>query len=170
MTTKPVVVVSFISNRIQQWYRNTKHFVNTRNAHNIETLLHSAGGQLAKGCRRLTSRPVSNTVCYVIWLVGCFSHIRVSMVFVDRLASIWYQSICKHDVFRRHIRGLQRNEPEHTRCSLLWRHSGRDGVSNHQPRDCLLNRWFGRRSKKTSKFRVTGHCVGNSPITRANGQ
>ena len=32
--------------------------------------------------------------------------------------------------------------------SLLWRHYGRGSVSNHQPRDCLLNRLFGRRSKK----------------------
>ena len=31
---------------------------------------------------------------------------------------------------------------------LLWRHNGRDGVSNHQPHDCLLNRSFRRRSKK----------------------
>ena len=29
------------------------------------------------------------------------------------------------------------------------------GVSNHQPQDCLLNRLFRCRSKKTSKFRVT---------------
>ena len=42
---------------------------------------------------------------------------------------------------------------------------GRDGVSNHQPHDCLLNRLFGHRSKKTSKLRVTGLCVGNSPGT-----
>ena len=26
--------------------------------------------------------------------------------------------------------------------TLEWRHNGRDGVSNHQPRDCLLNRLF----------------------------
>ena len=30
---------------------------------------------------------------------------------------------------------------------------------------CLLNRLFGRRSKKTSKLRVTGLCEGNSPVT-----
>ena len=48
-------------------------------------------------------------------------------------------------------------------CSLQWRHYGHDSVSNHQPRDCLLNRLFRRRSKKTSKPRVTGLCVGNSP-------
>ena len=36
---------------------------------------------------------------------------------------------------------------------------------NHQPYDCLLNRLFRRRSKKTSKLRVTGLCAGNSPGT-----
>ena len=41
----------------------------------------------------------------------------------------------------------------------------RDGVSNHQPSDCLLNRLFRRSSKKTSKLRVTGLCAGNSPVT-----
>ena len=46
--------------------------------------------------------------------------------------------------------------------SLRWRHNGLDGVLNHQPHDCLLNSLFGRRSKKTSKFRVTGLCAGNS--------
>ena len=49
--------------------------------------------------------------------------------------------------------------------SLRWRHNEGDGVSNHQPRDYLLNRLFRRRSKKTSKLRVTGLCVGNSPLT-----
>ena len=44
-------------------------------------------------------------------------------------------------------------------------HYERDGVSNHQPHDCLLNGLFRRRSKKTSKLHVTGLCVGNSPVT-----
>ena len=43
-----------------------------------------------------------------------------------------------------------------------WRYNERDGVSNHQRLDCLFNR---RRSKETSKLRVTGHCEGNSPVT-----
>ena len=38
---------------------------------------------------------------------------------------------------------------------LHWRHNGRGSVSNHQPHDCLLNRSFRHRSKKTSKLRVT---------------
>ena len=53
---------------------------------------------------------------------------------------------------------------------LRWRHNGRDGVSNHQPHDCLLNRLFRHRSKKTPKLRVTGLCVGDRWIPRTKGQ
>ena len=49
--------------------------------------------------------------------------------------------------------------------ALQWRHNEPDGVSNHQPRDCLLKRLFRCRSKKKSKLRVTGLCAGNSPVT-----
>ena len=50
-------------------------------------------------------------------------------------------------------------------CTLQWRHTcnERDGISNYRPHDCLLNRLIRRKSKKTSKLRVTGFCVGNSP-------
>ena len=47
--------------------------------------------------------------------------------------------------------------------SLHWRHNDHGCVSNNQHRGCLLNRLFRRRWKKTSKLRVTGLCVGNSP-------
>ena len=49
--------------------------------------------------------------------------------------------------------------------ALRWRHNDHAGVSNHQPHGCLLNRLFRRKSKKTSKLRVTGLCAGNSPGT-----
>ena len=42
---------------------------------------------------------------------------------------------------------------------LQWRHNERDGVSSHQPHDSR------RRSKETSKLRVTGLCERNSPVT-----
>ena len=45
--------------------------------------------------------------------------------------------------------------------ALQWRNNEHDGVSNHQPHECLLR----RRSQKTSKLRVTGLCAGNSPET-----
>ena len=40
--------------------------------------------------------------------------------------------------------------------------NGCDGVSNHQPHDCFLNRVFRHRSKKTTKLHVTGLCAGKS--------
>ena len=49
--------------------------------------------------------------------------------------------------------------------SLQWRHNERNGISNHQPHDCLLKRLFSHRSKKTSKLHVTGLCEGNSLVT-----
>ena len=49
--------------------------------------------------------------------------------------------------------------------TFQWRHNERDSVSNHQSLGCLLSCLFRRRSKKTSKLRVTGRCAGNSPWT-----
>ena len=49
--------------------------------------------------------------------------------------------------------------------TLWWHHNEPNGVSNHQFKDCLLNRLFRCRSKKTSKLCVTGLCEGNSPVT-----
>ena len=48
--------------------------------------------------------------------------------------------------------------------SLQWRHNERDGTSNHQPHDGLPNGLSRRRSKKTSKLRITGLCEGYSPV------
>ena len=49
--------------------------------------------------------------------------------------------------------------------ALQCRHNELDGVSNHQPLYCFLNRLSRGWSKKTSKLRVTGLCEGNSPVT-----
>ena len=59
--------------------------------------------------------------------------------------------------------GAPTNDKNQYTISLQWRHNERDGVSTHQPHECLLNRSFRRRSKKTSKLCVTGLCAGNSP-------
>ena len=50
---------------------------------------------------------------------------------------------------------------KHKPMSSQWRRDERNGVSNHRRLGCLLNRFFRCRSKKTSKFRVTGLCAGN---------
>ena len=59
------------------------------------------------------------------------------------------------------------NDIQHSPCyeSLRRRHNGHDGVSNHQPRECLLSLLFGRRSKKTSNLRINGLYAGKSPGT-----
>ena len=53
--------------------------------------------------------------------------------------------------------------------ALRRRHNERNGVSNHQPHDCLFNRlstvYSGGDKKQTSKLRVIGLCEGNSPVT-----
>ena len=57
---------------------------------------------------------------------------------------------------------------------LQWRHNERDGVSNGRPHDCLPNRLFRRRTKKTSKLRITGPFLGEFTsdrwILRTKGQ
>ena len=50
--------------------------------------------------------------------------------------------------------------------TLQWGHNECHGISNHQYPDCLLSCFFlRRRSKKTSKFHVTGLCEGNPQVT-----
>ena len=63
------------------------------------------------------------------------------------------------------ICGLSGISPCYASAALQWRHSERDGISNHQPHHCLLNRLLRLRSRKTSKLRATGLCEGNSPVT-----
>ena len=55
-------------------------------------------------------------------------------------------------------------------ASLQWRHNGHDGVPNHQPHHCSLNRLFGRRSKKTSKAPRHWPLCWDRWFLRTNGQ
>ena len=69
------------------------------------------------------------------------------------------------DLIQDNTISLETNVGLEINYSLRWRHNELDGVSDHQAHDCLLNRLFGRTSKKTSKLCVTGLCAGNSPGT-----
>ena len=80
--------------------------------------------------------------------------------------------ICR-EILAIHATLSSRSMPWYTPGSVLegcpWttlqrRHNGHDSFSDHHPHDCLLDRLFRRRSKKTSKLRVTGLCAGNSPV------
>ena len=86
-------------------------------------------------------------IAYYLWRILDVRHEQFGIVF----------HLCKPDHFLQYwLEELN---------ILRWRHNGGDGVSNHQPHHCVFNRLFRRRSMKTSKLRVTGLCVGNSPGT-----
>ena len=74
---------------------------------------------------------------------------------------------CAGEITFKNVGKLTSSQPHQSaycgHIPLQWRHNDQDNVSNHQPHGCLLNRLYRRRSKKTSKLRVTGLCVGNSP-------
>ena len=53
----------------------------------------------------------------------------------------------------------------HVASTLEWCHNERVGLSNHRCPECLHNHFFRRKSKKTSKLRVTSLWEGNSPVT-----
>ena len=94
--------------------------------------------------RTVTVTPVSNMVISVQCIIWSALH-RSSVKHNTQSPVVVYRVLVVLDFF------------------LPLRHNGRIGVSNHQSRDCLHNRLFRRRSKKTSKLRVTGLCAGNSP-------
>ena len=68
-----------------------------------------------------------------------------------------YHDISRSDCLHFEYIGYRLASPDITQI-LQWRHNESDGVSNHRRHDCLLNRLFRRRSKKTSKPRVTILC------------
>ena len=85
-----------------------------------------------------------------------------------RLMRVYVYQITSGSLFPLVTYGFPRGPVMHKAIqSLRWRHNERDSVSNHQPHDCLglLYHLFRRKSKKTSKIRFTGLCVGNSPVT-----
>ena len=55
---------------------------------------------------------------------------------------------------------------------LQWRHNDHDGVSNHQPHDCLLNRLFRRREniKAPRHWPLCGELTGDRWIPHTKGQ
>ena len=109
---------------------------------------------------------LSNPVCFILiistWYTQQYSlpgeQVERSAV-GDRNRQLWHDVALYPDEIQYIIR------LPHTHGALQWRYNERDGVSNHQPHERLLNRLFWRRSKKTSKLHVTGLCAGNSQVT-----
>ena len=126
-------------------------------------------------------------VCVRAWMCMCPRHVKQSVIEVINILSadpmyiqfipclyITLQSLhCACTGSTAHTSWFFRQTAQSAKSSisikllstLQWRHNGLDGVLNQQPHDCLLNCLVRRRSEETSKFRVTGLCVGNSPVT-----
>ena len=118
----------------QFWRRSTYHTLKSRK----DTM----------GCLRgqiiISVAFYSTTIC-----VLCVSFIHLCFR-MKSICELQYRSVFGEPILRYSCK----------KKSLKWRHNERDGVPNHQPHDCLLSHLFRRRSKKTTKLRVTGLCEG----------
>ena len=105
----------------------------------------------------------------------CVFNLPISLVMIEKIYILCLIIIIKSEVWTfTYCLGLGYETMVRAAClsvffliivPLQWRHNQRDGVSNHQRRDCLLDCFVRRRLKKLSKFRVTGLCEGNRPVT-----
>ena len=107
----------------------------------------------------------SGYVSIMVWLGTKWYRFALKQKFCDfdRIFITSCTRSCQNDNLQYSQRWKFRRNDSISASTLRWRHNGNDCVSNHQPHHCLLNRLFGRRSKKTSKLRGTGLCVGKSP-------
>ena len=79
-------------------------------------------------------------------------------------SAAWQQSCIGRNVMEREeLKTWTALVAGHQQEPLQWRHNEHDGVSYHQPYDCLLNRLLKTQLKETSKLRVTSVCAWNSP-------
>ena len=110
--------------------------------------------------------PIVKKWCHMLWFI------LVNMGSANGLSPLQHQATTWTDEETLSVGTIGTNDFHSTRyiwkyrlqIALQWRHNGHDSISNHQPHNCLLNRLFRRRSKKTSKLCVTGLCAGNSPV------
>ena len=115
--------------------------------------------------------PESHNPWYCIRILGHESNISRSIL-AESNAELWVQMLFTsiYHQIDRYIRArpvafvVRHRIFCITFIPLQWRQNERDCVSDHHPHDCLLNRLFRRKSKKTSKLRVTGLRAGNSPM------
>ena len=101
-----------------------------------------------------------NTSCMLcVYVITAICSCKLSRSHFEIVRKSLINMLQSQILCRMHSRG------SHMTIILQWRHYEQDGVSNHQPQHWLLNRLHRRRSRKTSKLRVTDLCEGNSPVT-----
>ena len=159
---------------IEALHNNLKYRMSTHFVPLLQYLLNTSLWYFSKFYRRFDlkqdhrNRKLANhdTICHVslhFWV--CF-HNNISPAPADETINLNFPSatVAPHQLFC--FTCMQGTDKQSQFIvTLQWRHNEREGVSNHQPHDCLLKRLFRRRSKKTSKLCVTGLCEENSPET-----
>ena len=123
---------------------------------------------IRKGCIKNRHISEKTTICSIIKLSRVLLCFLILWVFRSVMRSV-YRPVPYHEKARTArliLVGCIVSEINNAIMSKQ-RHNERDGVSNHRLLDCLLNRLFRRRSKKTSKLRFTTLCEGNSPVAGA---
>ena len=92
------------------------------------------------------------------------------------VTSFWHQpiDIMRYTVYEPKSAGLENHNDGMQFTILSWRHYERDGVSNYQPHDCLLNRLFNAQIKQNTKaprhWPLCGEFTGDRWIPRTKGQ
>ena len=106
-------------------------------------------------------------ICQVLRILWKHSALLIRLTYPWRLYCIFgiFHLLWKKSHWWRNFIGSFKWNMIFFHQTLQWRHDELVGVSNHQRLDCLLNRLFRRRSKKTSKLRFPCLCEGNSPVT-----
>ena len=114
----------------------------------------------------ISLNPKKIYLCFRLWIRAIkFSSLPWLTDFFSDMYMFWleiHKRLCSWNLFEGKVWD-EITYPFPNFNALRWRHNERNNVWNRQPHDCLLNRLFRRRSKKTSKLRVTGLCAGNSP-------
>ena len=94
-----------------------------------------------------------------------FQDIEISSTFQD---NIQIQTLSRSVGTMRYVEysGIVFQKP------LNWRHNGRDGVSNHQPRDCLpfIHAQIKENTKAPCHWPLCGEFTGDRYIPRIKGQ
>ena len=111
---------------------------------------------MCKVCFMFKSLP-ANLAYQIMSICSCFHSIMLNLFIIHHLAPA--RSWHNYEYWFWRLKCWKQTLLDYANTILValqWRR-------NHQPRDCLLNRLFRLRSKKISKLRVTGLCVGNSP-------
>ena len=113
------------------------------------------------------------------WLNGLHPHDSTHSITKSsrkRIQLNWFSSANYNNQLHHSLKSVSGMTPSPVLCcrgacqflewleTLQWRHNGCDSVSNHQPHDCLPNRLFRGRSKKTLKLRVTGRGIPRGPV------